>query len=436
MGTINVLEGALTTEKGIGFDNSPESARRPIGSSVYDGRDSYAGGTVTLRWSDSASWQTDRIIYGPLYTTRWVASNHYVNGSLYEEWRDFSTSYWLAVEFNDRLWPEVFKRDDIISGGSADDIIFGYDGQDRLYGKPGNDVINGGNGSDYLFGGDGDDTLIDTIPHNSSWQSSGYYYGGKGTDTLELDANSIDLILSRSPSTGIVTIYSKEGWDSVVYPDVEFIKLKDKTFTTSEITYLGQEAFEIGSAKAKPVYEFYNAKSDAYFYTSDFNERNTIIANSHEAYSEIIYVQKARNSSADGFDTSESIFVEYSEGGLQYFYQGSSYNAASTSSTLTRAIHRFYNTDTGHHLWSIDPAEIELIKSKWDSGEWSYKYEGTSYLVYSADPDKSDASIGEEVYRLYNSASGRHFYTADSEEVTEFQLTGQWTLEGVAFWGE
>ena len=128
--------------------------------------------------------------------------------------------------------------------------------------------------------------------------------------------------------------------------------------------------------------------------------------------------------------------MEFSAGELQYFYQGSSFNAASVSSNSTRAVHRFYNIDTGHHLWSIDPAEIDLIKSKWDSGEWAYKYEGTSFFVYSSDPNPNDEAIGEKVYRLYNSELGRHFYTADSEEVGEFQLTGQWILEGVAFWGE
>ena len=447
--TVYIYENSFTTGKGIGFDNGPGSNDDDEDLDwliVSDTRDySYGEGVVTqeytkngIKYSAAVELTYVKSFSAPVPIGRyWTGYSQSAGGSIDQIWTGFYEREDLAIIYTgDSFLSMFYFGPDKIFGSSVSDKIYGYYGPDRLEGRAGNDIINGGGGTDYIFGGDGDDTLIDSLPRLSVYSSDGYYYGGNGIDTLEIDARSTDIMLSKNPETGTVIIYSKEGFNSLAYTDIEYIQLKDKLVTTSEIEYLGRASFEFNSTKSNPVYEFYNAGSDAYFYTSDVNERNTIIANSNEGYSKNIFIQKSRTSDYNYYNANEKIFVEYSTGEMPYFYQGSSYNAASTNSTLTRAIHRFYNTDTGHHLWSIDPAEIELIKSKWDSGEWSYKYEGTSYLVYSADPDKSDASIGEEVYRLYNSASGRHFYTADSEEVTEFQLTGQWTLEGVAFWGE
>ncbi|MDC1268579.1 hypothetical protein N8Z76_02470 [Gammaproteobacteria bacterium] len=255
--------------------------------------------------------------------------------------------------------------------------------------------------------------------------------GGGGEDTVSVDTNFSEVLVTRNPISQNITITGKNGATYNIV-NVETLKIGEETINIDNLDYLGETAFDFNSWGDKPVYEFYNASSDAYFYTADISERNTILLRSIKSDSGSAEIQSAESTNSSYTETVNATNL----GKWQYFYLGSSFNAASTNNAKSIAIHRFYNVDTGHHLWSIDPNEIALIKSKWESGEWSYRYEGTSYNVYRADPDPRNPAIGEEVYRLYNSNTGRHFYTADIEEIGLLQLTGQWSLEGVAFWGE
>ena len=282
-----------------------------------------------------------------------------------------------------------------------------------------------------LVASDSDDLIVALPPEPTSHLKPVLYNGGSGNDLLRIDIDRSDFLLSQSPMSQDIIVMAKNG-AAYRLINIESLEAGGNTVDLDNIKYLGDTSFDYNSLGAKPVYEFYNNSSNAYFYTADLSERNTIIARSSKSENGSVNIQSA-----------ESLISSYSEtvaatnaGSWSYFYQGSSFNAASSIGGKTTAIHRFYNVDTGHHLWSIDPNEIALIKSKWESGAWPYRYEGTSFYVYSADPDTNNSSIGEEVFRLYNSDTGRHFYSADTEEVGLMQLTGQWSLEGVAFWGE
>ena len=260
MSLITVYENPSRSGSGKGFDNSPgRDVDKGLTYTVTsDSRDYRGVGLVAEKWQDNGLsyssvtkfiWANNRLT--------WANEVVSVNGMVNVTVEDINAPWNTVLLYSgDALLNWFYSVSDTIYGASANDKIYGYGARDRLYGYGGDDTLNGGLGSDYLFGGDGDDILIDNLPSQSIWPADGYYYGGSGTDTLKIGINSSEIMLSRDPSSGTVSIYSKSGWVSYAYPDIELIELADETITVSEIPFLGQSAFEFNSAKARPVYEF------------------------------------------------------------------------------------------------------------------------------------------------------------------------------------
>ncbi len=99
-------------------------------------------------------------------------------------------------------------------------------------------------------------------------------------------------------------------------------------------------------------------------------------------------------------------------------------------------LHRFYNTETGHHFFTANQAEADLVAEKALSGEWPFNYEGTAFDVYGYDPNPSTDGYELAVHRFYSPSLDRHFFSGDSGEVEALRLTGVWNYEGIGFWGE
>ena len=396
------------------FDNTPETH-----NSVSNKSD--AGVFRSVNWDNlTGSWDGSILTQavaenGHTYVFK-ILVNYYgrittvtatVDGQTILVARDLNVplSEWNLLS-GEALQEYVYRSDDVFWGGSGNDRIAGYGGNDTLYGGAGNDVLLGGNakgmsGNDVLYGGSGDDHL------EGGWGRD-VYYGGPGNDHVHYNGKHSDYALSKHPTTNIITTIYENGLDKgVIHPDVEEVHFNTDGFKldTSDLVYVGGYSAASSNA-ATPVYRFYNPILKTYFYTADSNEKDNVLFNSDE----------------NRPDDQE----------WPYVFQGSTFNAASTGSSNVKLLHRFFNADTGHHLWSMDPNEIADIKNTLPS----YNYEGPSYYVYDSDPYPSDPHIGELVYRYYNSTTGKHFWTADAEERNLIQLTGVWVEEGPAFWGE
>ena len=351
------------------------------------------GSTVTVGNTTRNTVQKDGVEYTQAFTIDPFSNSlrelsYGVNGQTVIAQSDinFPLSRFLVLS-GDVLLEEIYSGNDLIYGASGPDVIFGYDGNDVLSGRGGNDIFDGGWGYNAIFGGDGVDTAI---------------YG--------YDAENY--AISKVPNSDVVYVgFVIGGYDYLT--SVEKIQVANGLISTEDAQFVGYYTGFTVESRA-PVIRFYNTRDNAFFYTADLSEADTVIDNS------VPFI----------YGTGET----RSDQPWPYVNQGSTFESANSSATTAVAAHRFYNRDTGHHLWSIDPNEINLIKSKWASGEWSYGYEGTSFFMHISDPDPSNDSIGRPVYRLYNSETGRHVYSADSDEVNLFELTGVWTLEGVAFW--
>ena len=117
-----------------------------------------------------------------------------------------------------------------------------------------------------------------------------------------------------------------------------------------------------------------------------------------------------------------------------YSYEGESYTSASeTADPLTgaRPVYRFFNNDTGAHLYTMSEAERDSIAGNLPN----YAYEGIAYYGY-----QSDRPGATPLYRFYNPIIDAHFYTPNLAErdtiltnLPDYQLENN---DGVAFYVE
>jgi len=409
MGTVVVYQNPYTTGRGIGFDNGPGSEDGDSdfnATVVLDTRSIYGDGTVVSEWQEDGVTHRGSVIY---HYDLFDSLNVYVSSmarAIGGAQESVLTDFYLKPTYldfytGDALLEYVYSGNDSFYGSIAGDTLYGYAGSDTLYGNGGNDKLVGGSGQDFLYGGSGDDHLEGGFGRD-------VYYGGPGNDHVHYIGKQADYALSKHPTTNIITTIYENGFDKgVIHPDVEEVHFKWDGFKldTSELVYVGGYSAASSNA-ATPVYRFYNPIKNTYFYTANRVEKDDVLLNSHY----------------DRPDDQE----------WNYVFQGSTFNAASTQGGNTKLLIRFLNKITNHHMYSMDADEIAYITNNLPE----YKYEGPAAFVYTSDPDPSDPNIGEEVWRYRHKDTGKHFWTADTEERNLVKLTGVWIEEGVAFWGE
>ena len=253
-----------------------------------------------------------------------------------------------------------------------------------------------------VLGSKNDDRLI--------LDDASYYVGGEGIDTGVLTYDKGDYVVSRLTRNDQTLILSKDGQTKIyVDSDIEKIEFRDSTIETKDASYWGEYSSFTDTSEL-PIYRFFNTKSNAYFYTVNFSEKNTVLENS----------SVSRDNSNE----------------WSYVFQGASFEAAHSYPSSAVPLFRFYNTKTSYHFFTRDPNEAETIKAKSASGEWSFNYEGVAYQVYGSDPNPKTVSEEIAVHRFYSPTLGRHMFTANLNEVAEIKATGIWNYEGIGFYGE
>ena len=316
----------------------------------------------------------------------------------------------LNLQLNDVLLYEgalalqnMLRSSDAIIGNSGPDKLSGWSGADSLYGQVGDDYLDGGEGNDFLSGGPGNDTLFGGGGFDA-------YNGGSGLDTVLLSNDSNDYALSRNPISGVVEILFKYALETEKVPtDIEFFQFRDTVISnSSSIPFIGTVSPE-PARSVSSVYRFYNLRDKAFFYTNSPDERDMIISKSSPA-----------NENIDEWP---------------YVFQGTTFEAAHTYSGAV-PVFRFYNTQTGHHFFTVNKDEASYVRTMSSKGLWPFKDEGTAFNVYANDPTPKFVGQEAAVHRFYSTSLNRHFFTADPSEVDQIKLTGIWTYEGVAFFGE
>ncbi|WP_052055729.1 FG-GAP repeat protein [Myxosarcina sp. GI1] len=304
----------------------------------------------------------------------------------------------LAGDGNDIARGEA--DNDSIDGGNGDDSLFGNNGRDTLDGGVGNDLLEGGLGSDTLSGSEGADTFTgnlaqldgDIITDLTTEDEILVKNASFTSDSLTIALDSAILNIDVDLDGTIDSAIALEGNFTEADFKVESVAAEDNSDTSTVIKFSQPET------KAT-VYRFFNSSVGAHFYTANKDERD--------------YVR---------------------ENLKNYDYEGASYKAApEESDPLTGAVpvYRFFNKNTGVHLYTVSEVERDYVRENLDN--WSF--ENIAYYGYE-EPGANRTPL----YRFYNRVVDAHFYTpsaAEKEAVLQnlpnYQLEGS---NGIAFYVE
>ena len=141
------------------------------------------------------------------------------------------------------------------------------------------------------------------------------------------------------------------------------------------------------------IYRFFNQDTGVHFYTADETEKDVVLE-------------------LDNFS-----------------FEGGSYRGVDplTGTPEPQPVYRFFNQDTGVHLYTISETETDATQEL-----DNFSFEGEAFYAY-----KTEIENSIPIYRFYNSSMGAHFYTPSEEEkdsiinnLPEFQS------EGIAYYAE
>jgi len=401
-----------------------------------------------------------------------------------------------------------YAGDDTIYAEGGDDIIYGGSGHDTLYGGDGNDRIVGGDGQDAVYGGDGNDTIIvglgdyaiyggsgnDTIHSNYYYNTNiqggdgddlfinpqGKVYGGDGEDTVTFHRDSTNYILSKSPGDNVIKVSFYSGYTMLFATSVESFQFRDKTISAADVGYIGDYSSVIEDRtnhrapytydtrdysieeSAHVVYRLYNTRYKAYFYTSNSDERDTVIFNSAPRYTSgdgvfdysktdtgTYYTWKGRSDLVTNTENLPGINLYRNFEGMSYrssepkdlskylaYYEHVDYYG----DTRTQAVSIFdYNGTITVPILDI-PSRENLTESKIfvpDSygldTSWPYVYQGSTFEVAH-----TYSNYLAPVQRFFNYETGHHFYTTNADEAAHVKAksaAGEWpyNYEGTGF---
>ena len=221
-------------------------------------------------------------------------------------------------------------------------------------------------------------TSTQSITLSSTTPSATIYYTTDGSAPTTSSTQYTGVIVIGSGQTTIKALATAAG------------------FTNSSVmsqSYTINIPVSIDPAPA-PVYRFYNTKTGEHFFTIDPNERANI--NAHPQWN--------------------------------YNDEGIAFSVYHNQVTNTTPVYRFYNTQTGFHFFTIDPNERANVNAH---PAWGYNDEGIAFYAY---PSQQSSAVS--VYRFYNTKTGEHFFTIDTNERATINAHPEWNYndEGIAFY--
>ena len=301
--------------------------------------------------------------------------------------------------------------DDTIIGGEGNDSINGSQGNDVLEGLDGDDTVVGGSGNDTVIGGAGSDSLVGGFGHDEITVTPGdTVRTGTGRDVIkvdlsELNSKQLPIITDFEPGEDHIGISGGDDSGNGAAGDLSYdprtgtlivdgqgaVKLDgDFSLTASDIEFSGSDReVSIVDTAATTVYEF--EAGGVSFYTVDENEKAYIEENLDNYELQ-----------AGGFSSVDPL-----------------------SGSDVEEVHRFYNTKTGTHFYTINEVERDYILENLED----YSYEDVKFYGYSSDIDGS-----MPVYRFYDAAEGIHMFTHSEAEMNEMESDGMFDNEGIAFY--
>lgn len=154
--------------------------------------------------------------------------------------------------------------------------------------------------------------------------------------------------------------------------------------------YLGDP---LASPSSRPVYRFFNLKTQTHFYTASESERYSVATKLKATYR----------------------------------FEGPAYSVNTSNPANAVPLYRFYNLQKGSHFYTASENEKNDVIAKFPK---TYRFEGAAYDVSLTPADAAP------VYRFFNLKTGTHFYTASEAEKSSViaKLASTYRFEGVAFY--
>lgn len=175
---------------------------------------------------------------------------------------------------------------------------------------------------------------------------------------------------------------------------------KNKIFSAVALAFTVIPLLGAGSVGAvsmtKPTYRFYDRNVGAHFFTSNKEERDTVIANDPRWSEE--------NKAFEVVD----------------------YNNNSCADEMSMEVYRFYRPTTKTHFYTQNKTERDTVIAN----DKSWNYENVAFCAYTEELEGTDP-----VYRFYREATGSHFFTANQGE-RDYLLAydPSWRFEGIAYY--
>jgi peptidoglycan hydrolase-like amidase len=113
-----------------------------------------------------------------------------------------------------------------------------------------------------------------------------------------------------------------------------------------------------------------------------------------------------------------------------YHYEGAAFYANTTPVASSIPVYRFYNRALDKHFFTVSEEERNTLQ--YTHPEWGHVYEGIGFYAF---PAPAQGLI--PVYRLYNRKTDNHLYSLSEEEKTLITVTHpEWgyVYEGIAFY--
>ncbi|MEM7591887.1 MAG: hypothetical protein AAF383_10280 [Cyanobacteria bacterium P01_A01_bin.83] len=263
-----------------------------------------------------------------------------------------------------------------ITSGAGNDLVVGGTGDDLLEGEAGDDTFFGGAGNDEIAGGAGNDASV--------------YFGLRSDYEVVIEDNGTATV------TGVALENFEAGADlseaeifTDSLTDVEIVLFNDGEIIVETGEFV---AFPLEDADL-PVYEFFRTDTQTQFYTTSEVERDFIVEN----------------------------LPQYELEGTSFF--GVTPPEVGDNLAGLTPVYRFFNTNSGVHLYTADENEKNFIVENLDN----YSLEGTPYYGFDAPGDDT-----VPVYRFYNASLDAHFYTISTAERDSFIESPDYQIEGGA----
>jgi hypothetical protein len=188
-----------------------------------------------------------------------------------------------------------------------------------------------------------------------------------------------------------------------------FLTFGERNLPTSlDLALLTDIGYDVFAYDKTEVYRFYQYNKGFHFYTADENERQSVLDRSKSGELQYNYENQAYSVLTSDRDSLTGQIIEYAQ-----------------------PIYRFFNRQTGAHLYTMDEREKNNIIDNLKN----YNDEGVAYYAFESQPENIDTV---PLYRMLNTQSGAHLFTTSRNEfdtiqetLPNFQAEGN---EGVAFY--